>query len=206
MIITSITQQKKDPERVNIFVDYEYTFSLTKNQLIENKLHKNREITEAEIENFKKLSKIGKEKANAMKLITSRPRSRKEVFDYLTFKRSVDPVEAEGIIKSLEEMNYINDLDFASWFVEQRKMNSKYGINKIKAQLATKGISSEIAKHAISTIDSSDQLEKIIKFLEKELDGNYDIDYDYKAKLTRKLASRGFSFDLIKEGFSKLKN
>lgn len=205
MQITSIRQQKKDPERVNIFVDNEYTFSLTKNQLLENKLYKNKEISSEKIEEYKKLSKIGKEKANALKLIGARPRSRKEVLDYLTFKRSIDPEEAENIIKDLEKMNYINDLEFANWFVEQRKMNKKYGVNKIRAQLVEKGVKNDLIKVSLENIDQDEQLQKVVAFLQKEI-GETEIDYDRKNKLTRKLVSRGFSFDLIKKGFSEYKN
>ncbi len=69
-----------------------------------------------------------------------------------------------------------------------------------------KGISNDLIKESLSTIDNDDQLDKVIIFLRKELDGIEKVDYDLKAKLTRKLISRGFSFDLIKKGFAEYKN
>ncbi len=46
MIITSIVQQKRNPENVNIFIDNKFFRSISKNQLIELGLYKNLEITE----------------------------------------------------------------------------------------------------------------------------------------------------------------
>ena len=203
MIITSITQQKKDTERVNIFIDYEYKFSLTKDQLIQFGLHKNKEIIQSDLEEYLNASRKGKELTNAIKLIASRPRSEKEIFEYLKFKRNLDENEVKEIISTLVSKKYINDQYFSDWFVEQRKNNKKYGVNKIKAQLVAKGISQDIMKSSLKNINQDDQLEKVLMFLEKEVGENKDIDYYAKAKLTRKLASRGFGFDLIKQGFKK---
>jgi hypothetical protein len=60
MKITSIKQQVKNPERVSIFVDDQYAFSLSLDELVREKLKNNQEIDQAELKKLKKLSEDGK--------------------------------------------------------------------------------------------------------------------------------------------------
>ena len=60
MIVTAIKPQQKAKDRASIFIDKKYCFSLNKSQLQEFGLKINQELSEAEIENYKKQSSIAK--------------------------------------------------------------------------------------------------------------------------------------------------
>ena len=60
MQITRINLQVKNPDRVNIFVDGKYLFSLTINQLVDTKLKVGTNLTDQDITSYKKLSSDGK--------------------------------------------------------------------------------------------------------------------------------------------------
>jgi hypothetical protein len=56
MKITAIKQQVKNPERVSIFVDGKYEFSLSLDELVKYKLKNNQELDKADVKKFKKIS------------------------------------------------------------------------------------------------------------------------------------------------------
>jgi len=88
MKITSIKQQVKDPERVSIFVDGKYSFSLNLSELVSQKLKNNQELSEADIKRLRKISEDGKLKARALNWLLMRPHSEREFRDYLKRKKA----------------------------------------------------------------------------------------------------------------------
>jgi regulatory protein len=88
MKITAIKQQVKNPERVSIFVDGKYEFSLSLDELVKYKLKNNQELDKANVKKFKKISADGKLRARALEWLLNRPHSEREFRDYLYRKKS----------------------------------------------------------------------------------------------------------------------
>lgn len=98
-------------------------------------------------------------------------------------------------INFLKKYNYVNDLDFAKWLVEQRLKQGK-GKLYIKQDLFKKGVLPDIINTVLYNIDSASSIslvyKKALKKYPKELDKNKK-----KQKIYRYLLSRGFSYDEI---------
>src|SRR3989344_6971885 len=76
-----------------------------------------------------------------------RPRTKKEVHDYLLKKikkRHWSTDDVDEAIKQLEEQNLINDREFVKWFVEQRIIGKPKGKFVLKAELLRFGIPKEL--------------------------------------------------------------
>ena len=86
MIITDLKQGVKNPNRINVFVDSKYAFSLDIAQVVELKVKVGRELSEGELAECKKASEYGKAYQRALEWALMRPRSVRELRDYL--KRS----------------------------------------------------------------------------------------------------------------------
>lgn len=54
--------------------------------------------------------------AGCLKLLSVRPRSRKEIEDYLA-KKTRDPELTNSLINKLTELKLINDREFAQWLI-----------------------------------------------------------------------------------------
>ena len=78
-----------------------------------------------------------------LRFLSFRPRSEKEIADFLK-KKQVDSHNAQKIIDKLKEHKFLNDEEFASWWMEQRTMIKPRAIRVIKMELKQKGISKEI--------------------------------------------------------------
>ena len=83
MVITNIKQGVKNPNRVNVFVDGKYAFSLDVAQVVDLKIKAGREISAEELARFKEASEYGKAYQRALEWVLVRPRSVGELRDYL---------------------------------------------------------------------------------------------------------------------------
>ncbi len=136
MKITSIKQQVKNPERVSIFLDGKYSFSLSLDQLIAEKLKNSEEIDEPRLKKLKKLSEDGKLKAKALAWVLGRPHSTREFRDYL-FRKKADKDLIEQFVDEFTERKYLNDEDFAKWFADVKQRAGKSN-RQISAELFKK--------------------------------------------------------------------
>jgi regulatory protein len=80
-----------------------------------------------------------------VKYIDYKPRTEKEVFDFLD-NLNIDDVKISNIIQKLKEINYINDDRYAKNFIEQEIRNQK-GPNAIKHVLYSKGIETKVIEN-----------------------------------------------------------
>ena len=78
MKITAIKAQVKNPERVSIFVDDKYSFSLSLDELVKYKIKNGAELDKADIKKYKKLSDDGKLRARSLEWLLNRPHSIRE--------------------------------------------------------------------------------------------------------------------------------
>jgi regulatory protein len=197
MIVTAIKQQLKDEQRVSIFVDGVYSFSLTLDQLLMAKLKKGQELSDSDLAVFKKQSADGKLRTKALAWVMSRPHSVKELKDYLR-KQKAESDTTAFIIDDFLKRGYLNDQYFATWFTEQRLRKHK-SIRAIRAELKTKGIDEETIQSVVSGEQASLQpndveaISQLVNKLRKK--SRYQDD----KKLMAYLVSKGFRYGDVKE-------
>ncbi|HVO86699.1 MAG TPA: RecX family transcriptional regulator, partial [Candidatus Binatia bacterium] len=192
--ITSIKQQIKNPERVSIFVDERYSFSLSLDELIKYKLKKELELTEGDVKKFKKLSEDGKLRARSLEWLLNRPHSTREFRDYL-YKKKAEADLTDKLIEEFAQKGYLDDAKFAAWFIELRQRKNR-SPRAIRAELMQKGISGELLNDAMSS-DQINEREALKDLIAKKKNlSKYKND---PQKLKQYLASRGFGYDIINE-------
>lgn len=83
MKVTKIAQQVKRQDRYSIYIDGAYLFSLNEYQLANSGLRSGKELSQEEVDNFAKESQFGKAYERSLNYVMIRPRSEKEIEDYL---------------------------------------------------------------------------------------------------------------------------
>jgi len=194
-LITDIKIQVKNTEKVSFFVDGKYSFSLTISQLAEHKnLKINQKITVEQIAEFKKLSSLTNLYIRMVGLIYSRPRSEFEIRTKLKLKK-LTPEEVEELISKLKLKGYLDDVHFAKWWVEGRKSSRPISKLKLKSELAQKGVNPSLINQVLEEgYSKEDELSSLKKLIAKK-----ESKYPDRQKLIAHLASKGFSYPLIKE-------
>lgn len=151
----------------------------------------------------------------ALKFLSYRPRSEKEVREKLKSRISSKKVEEvenvdgviDRVIQKLKEKKFINDEEFAKGFLESRLRFKPRSIRLIKLELKKKGISDDIIQTIIhdSKFMIHSDLEQAKRLVEKRLPrykglGRQKI-YE---KMGRYLASKGFDWDTIKKSIDEV--
>lgn len=195
MKITAIKQQIKNSDRVSIFVDNSYSFSLSLDELVTHKLKNEEELSAADVKKFKKISADGKLRARALEWLMNRPRSEREFRDYL-FRKKAEPEQIENFIKEFSNKGYLDNYKFAQWFSELLARRAKSD-RAIKAELFKKGISREIVNEVLGAQDE-DEIKRLRQTIAKKSKiARYRND---PQKLAKYLTTQGFSWsDISKE-------
>lgn len=210
--ITDISPQKKNKDRVNLFLDGKYAFSISLENLLKKKLKIDTNISNDEIAKLTANENLLKLLDRAIIFLSFRPRSEKEIEDYLAKKIAVDSGVSfsqaqnssliEKIFVKLKKYNYINDIEFAKWWLASRSTSRPKGINFIKIELLKKGVSRQIIEKVLK--GAPNQLKMAEKSIEKKIKTWQKIPvFDQKRKIYNYLASRGFEQEIIEEIFAK---
>lgn len=84
----------------------------------------------------------------AIRFVSYRPRSEKEIRDFLTRKLTKWKVSGEvllqNVITRMRELGYIDDEKFAQWWIEQRSTFRPKGKRLLEMELRAKGVSMKI--------------------------------------------------------------
>lgn len=201
MKVTSIKQQVKNQDRASLFVDGKYSFSLSLNELVIEKLKIGQEIDEPELKRLKKLSEDGKLRGRALEWVLNRPRSLREFRNYL-YRKKVDPDMITGFSSEFESRGYLSDESFSNWLIDMRRRGGKSD-RAIKNELMKKGVGREIIESTLIK-DSEQELTRLKTLLQKKR-GNARYKND-EMKLKQYLLRQGFSYDDIKSALSETEN
>jgi len=191
--ISAIKQQVKNPERVSIFVDGKYAFSLSLDELVAEKVKNGQELDQAELRRLKKLSDDGKLRTRALAWLLNRPHSERELRDYLRRKKAEEEL-TERLVGDLTKKGYVDDQKYARWLVELRSRAGKSN-RAIRSELFSKGVSREVIDEVLKASNNEEQrLKKLVAKKRQSLRYKND-----DLKLAKYLTSQGFSYGLVRE-------
>lgn len=206
--ITSLEPQKRKKDRANVFIDNKFAFACDVEALLKHQLKASQNISQEKIDSIIKKDEVSKLFDSSLKFLSYRPRSKKEVEDYLTRKISrkenvkyFQAKESELItlvVGKLTKHKYIDDRQFATWWIEARSKSKPKGKSIIKFELIKKGIDKEIIENELSKI--TNQKELALKSIERKLPRWQKLPIvEFKKKIYSFLGARGFDFETIKE-------
>jgi regulatory protein len=191
--ITAITRQKRNKERVNIFIDGTYAFSLA--EITAAWLKTGQELTPEDIARLDAEDAVEKAKQSAYRYLSYRPRSTAEVRQNLLKKEYDEPV-VEQVLARLNELNLLNDRDFARFWIEQRETFKPRSQRALRQELYQKGISREIIDEAISGVDETAAARKAAQ--KKAQNWNHLPRETFFSKMNGFLQRRGFNYAITK--------
>jgi len=199
--ITHLTAQKKNNERISVFVDDNFLCGLSLDDVVKNSLVVGLDVDEEFLSNLLSLSGENDMYNKALIYILRSPRTENEIRQFLSRKKECSHDMTERIIGRLKTMNYINDEAYARMFASAKHV--KTSARAIKQKLKNKGVKAEYVELATSDIGDQGELAEMIatKYMRYK-------DYDEKTlqKLFRYLVSKGFEYDTVNEIVRKYKD
>jgi len=140
----------------------------------------------------------------AFLLLKFRPRSISEITARLKAKR-YNPLVIKETVDFLKEKKILNDTQFARAWIDSR-LNCAMGFNRIRSELALKGIDKKVVDHALADIKDEYSESKVVKELaEKRITRLKDIEpARAKKRVFGYLARRGFNLETITDVLEQL--
>lgn len=206
--ITDLQPQKKDPKRVNVYLNGQFAFGISLESKIINKLQISQQLTDDQVKKLIFEDQVERLYEKAVKFLSYRPRSEKEVRDNLkqklwktdkgelekeNFEKSIDEV-----IKKLGKIDLIDDLEFAKWWFEQRTRFKKISPRIIKSELFKKGVVKDTIEEVIEGTEVN-PYELALEAGKKKIARYKNLEpKEFREKMGRFLAGKGFDWEVVK--------
>lgn len=195
--ITRLVQGKKNPNRVNLYLDGQFAFALSIDEVAKNHLKKGLELSDSQIETLKDLDETDYVYAKILNFLSFRPRTIKEVKDRLYKYEVRDKAKQDILIAKLQSKGYLDDAAFATWFIESRNTHRPRSTRMLTQELMAKGVPSDIISTAMA--GSADESDTIARILDKKLGLRRTLGRDEVQKIYTYLSRQGYAWDRIKE-------
>ena len=135
----------------------------------------------------------------AVQYLGNRPRSVAEIRRHLRGKRYEDEA-IDGAIDKLRAQRYVDDLDFAKYWVEQRSRFRPKGDRALVTELTSKGIARETINAALGELPAESEADRARRAIARQLTRWESLEpAERKRKIHAFLAQRGFDYDVIEE-------
>ncbi|MCA9945602.1 MAG: RecX family transcriptional regulator [Anaerolineales bacterium] len=192
--ITALTRQKRNPDRINVYLDGEFAFGLAAITAVSLRIGQT--LSPVEIERLQGADLEEKAKNVAIGFIEYRPRSIAETRQHLQKKAYPDDV-INRVLQRLEAVELLNDAAFARYWVEQRETFKPRSKMALQMELRKKGLDRAMIETAVADID---ELAAATQAAQTKARRWHTLpEADFKKKLGGFLQRRGFSYDIVRE-------
>lgn len=199
--ITDLVIQKKNNQRVNIFLDEKYAFAL--DIMKAATLCRGQKLSDEKINRLKTEDSFSRALNNAVRFLGHRARSTKEIEVYLSGKDFADET-IEKVIEKLLAEKYLDDIDFTRMWIESRMKFNPKSSWALKFELRQKGIKDSIIENALTNYDDNkaawDSVQKKLS-LWKNLDPE-----KFRKKLYTFLSNRGFNYETTTDIYTQVRD
>ncbi len=194
--ITAIGKQQFN-NIFNISIDGKFAFSLDPESIIKQKLHIGQEISPEKIKEFAIASTYQKILNSTLAFLTLRPRSQKELDDYLNRKKA--PLDiAQKVIEKAKSLELIDDAKFTQWWIDQRQTFRPRSHRQLLQELKSKGIAAQTLNESIKNTPKL-ELQTAQRLLLPRLARWKGLpERDFKQKAHRFLSGKGFDWEIVK--------
>jgi len=195
MRITSVERNKKRKDMFAVYVDGEYSFSISEEDFITLCLYEERNITDEEITHIKEEVNFRRAKAEAVKFLALRLRSEMEVAKKL-MEKGFDKNIVQKVTDELKSMGYINDRLYIQKYIYDRMKLKPESKRLIKYELMSKGISEADIDEVMKDWKTDETV--LAESIVRKKFGKYDTrDENIQKRIYSFLHHRGFGFEVI---------
>jgi regulatory protein len=191
--ITALRFQKRNKDRVNVYLDGRFAFGLAAVEAAHLKV--GQELSDADIARLRNQDEIERAYERALNFLSYRPRSEAEVRRNLRGK-NLEGAVVESVIERLKRAGLLDDREFARYWVENRLRFKPRGARALRQELWEKGVPDAVIAEAIEGFDEEDAARRVAEAGARRM--AHLEPRDFRRKLNAYMARRGFSYAVIK--------
>ncbi len=200
--ITRIEKQQKRSDRVNVYLNDAFAFSLAMIVAEAEGMRPGMFLSDALVEELLQRDAFQKAIDSALRYLSYRPRSEKEVRQNLLHKKLAPPL-IDKVIQRLTEIRMIDDAAFAQFWVQNREAFSPRSERALRFELRGKGVDQVTVDDTVE--GAVDEEASACAAGRKKLRALGHLEYkDFRNKIGAYLARRGFHYEVINVAVNKL--
>lgn len=182
-VITRLASGVRDTNRVNVFLDGKFAFSLDVAQIVELQVKVGQKVDAERLETLRSASEFGKLYQRTLEWVLTRPHSVRETRDYLRRRQQkrlvtnrqraredkkpfpeIQNETIELVVGRLAQRGYLDDRKFADYYVENRFVKKGVSTKRLRMELQKKGVGNAEIEAALSAgiRDDDDELKKML--------------------------------------------
>ena len=198
-VVTRISEQKRRPNRRNVYLDGAFAFGCSLNVVAKFKLREGQHLSEEQL----RLVQHGEVRQEcfdqAMEALQSRLHSRSELHRKL-MRREYGQEVVDAVLDDLVRMGYVDDERFARTKALSAAQYKQHGRRRAFLELRKAGVSGDVADKALTDVYSEHDSTAVARQLaEKQAPRLKKLDpLVARRRLVGMLQRRGFDYDSIK--------
>ena len=201
VLTVTALDKKRRGNRLEVQINGLPELSVTPDIAVLFALRPGAELTEARLEQLRVAQTREDAMAAALRLVSYRPRSEKELSDRLG-QRFADPALVGAIVDRLKELRLVDDRAFAASWVESRDRSGPRSRRLLASELRLKGVPREPRDAAIQAVDEADAAYRAASKRARLLAGRPV--GEFRRKLGDLLLRRGFRYEMAAETVKRL--
>lgn len=192
----TLLKPQKNGKRVNVYLDGVFGFGIDLDNLVLSHIKLGMVLTDGEVEKIVRKAEFQKTLDKLLKFATLRPRSEKEINDYLKRKKIHESMWKD-LFEKMKHFELLDDAKFAKWWVDQRLAFKKISSKVLKLELFKKGIDKEIVDRVIeeTPIDEEKMARELLEKRSYKWEGLEE--REAKQKKFQYLAGKGFDYEVV---------
>lgn len=199
--ITAIKAQKRNPQRVSIYLDGEFAFGLSR--FVAAWLKPGRKLSEAEIEKLQHEDTYEVALQKAMQFINHRPRSIEETRRRLK-EKGFDDLVIDSTLRKLIDQHWLDDLDFSRQWIENRNTFRPRSDRLLSFELRQKGVADDVIAQALDQYGGDENELAYQAGIKKAKQCRQETRLDFLKKVGGYLGRRGFHYGIVKPTVERL--
>ena len=196
--VAKITPSGKVKDRFYIDFSDGSSLTVTINQIADHSIFTGRVFDDEEYELLEKDSAKENARGKALRLLGTRPMSRKKISDKL-LQKGIDSLSVEDTADWLEKIGAVNDEEYAGQIVRHYSAKG-YGIGRIRDELYRRGVPKDLWEDALNQMPETD--DTVYRLLLSKLRSDEPTKEEI-SKAANALYRRGFSWDEIKRAINR---
>lgn len=191
--ITALKAQKNNPNRINVYLDGEFAFGLSR--IVAAWLNVGQMVNEEKIQQLQAEDTAEVAFQRAMRFLAHRPRSERELVQKLQ-TLGFEPAVVQATIERLKNSGYLDDRQFSKLWVENRNEFRPRSRRVLALELRQKGVAEDVIQNTLSENPEEEALAyRAASRYVRRLEG---LEWRmFRNRLSAFLARRGFSYGTI---------
>jgi regulatory protein len=191
--VTAIEAQKRNPNRVNIYLDDQFAFGLAR--IVAAWLQVGQELSDEKVATMQAEDAREVALQKALHFLSYRARSIEEVRKNLE-KHEIPEAAIQPTLEKLQNAGLLNDHDFARTWVENRNTFRPRGRRALRMELRQKGLPESVIETTLE--ETTDEEALALTAARKHLRKLQGLDWmDFRKKMAGFLGRRGFPYEVV---------